>query len=133
MHRLRTGGWTATLTYLLPTSSRKPCEPCGEIMRAEGQTTLSLCGPSSSWQSGWATSVAESGSDVVRYLVLVLKLCVVPAGLLILATGVVQDERLGLMAMSPWMLLMAVMVNQLALTLFAVRMKLILADRKSVV
>jgi uncharacterized membrane protein YbhN (UPF0104 family) len=71
-------------------------------------------------------SDVPSRADFVRYVVLVFKLFVIPVGLLILATEVVKDPRLGLVTMDVTMLAGALAVNQIALTLFAARMQLVL-------
>jgi hypothetical protein len=62
----------------------------------------------------------------VPYLVLFLKLLVVPAGLALIAAGVVQDPRMGLVRLDPALVAAALLVNQLALLLFAARMRLAL-------
>jgi uncharacterized membrane protein YbhN (UPF0104 family) len=61
--------------------------------------------------------------SVVRYLVPLFKLLVIPIGLGILASQVVNDPRLGLLNLDPGILVAALVVNQMALSLFAVRMQ----------
>jgi uncharacterized membrane protein YbhN (UPF0104 family) len=66
-------------------------------------------------------------AELARYLVPVFKLFVVPVGLLVLAAELVNDPRLGLVSMDPWAIAAALAINQVALTLFAVRMQTALA------
>jgi uncharacterized membrane protein YbhN (UPF0104 family) len=60
------------------------------------------------------------------YLVLVLKLLVVPVGLGLLAAGLTRDSRFGSLHFDALPLIAALLVNQLALTLFAARMQVVL-------
>lgn len=60
------------------------------------------------------------------YLVLALKLVAVPAGLGLLAMELLRDNRLGAIRIDPLLLAAALAVNQLALSLFAVRMQVAL-------
>lgn len=59
----------------------------------------------------------------MRYVVPIFKLLVIPIGLGVLATQVVKDPQLGLLTMDPVLLVAALGVNQVALSLFAVRMQ----------
>ena len=69
----------------------------------------------------------QAVAEVVRYLAPVFKLFVVPVGLLFLAAELVNDPRLGLVSMDPLAIAAALAVNQVALTLFAVRMQVALS------
>ena len=69
---------------------------------------------------------APGRTDFVRYVVLIFKLLIIPIGLGVLATEVVNDPRLGLANMDPRALVAALVINQVALLLFAVRMQLAL-------
>lgn len=62
-----------------------------------------------------------------QYAILVVKLIGVPAGLIYLFISVVNDPHIGSLTMDAPLLIMAFMVNQLALTLFSLRMQLILS------
>lgn len=58
----------------------------------------------------------------MQYLVLALKLLVVPAGLALMAMELARDSRLGQIRIDGTLLVAALLANQVALTLFAVRM-----------
>jgi uncharacterized membrane protein YbhN (UPF0104 family) len=62
----------------------------------------------------------------MRLLLLLFKLLVIPVGLGVLATEVANDPRLGLMSMDAKALAAALLVNQVALLLFAIRMQVTL-------
>jgi len=62
-----------------------------------------------------------------QYTTLVLKLIGVPAGLIYLFISVVNDPHIGSLTLDTPLLIIAVMINQLALTLFSLRMQLILS------
>jgi len=59
----------------------------------------------------------------VPYLNLALKLLVVPIALWLLASNVGRDARIGFVTVDGTLLAVALLVNQAALTLFAVRMR----------
>src|SRR5436190_10418564 len=55
-----------------------------------------------------------------------LKLLLVPIGLAILASQLMRDPRLGVVGLDPVLVVAALLVNQVALLLFAMRMRLAL-------
>lgn len=62
----------------------------------------------------------------MRYVVLSIKLLLVPAGLIALAASLLDDPRFAHLSIGPLPILAALALNQVALLLFAIRMKAVM-------
>lgn len=62
----------------------------------------------------------------MRYVVLAIKLLLVPAGLIALAASLLDDPRFPHLSIGPLPILAALALNQVALLLFAIRMKAVM-------
>jgi len=61
-----------------------------------------------------------------RYAIIFIKLIFVPSAIGWLVTQLINDPRIGLLKLTPSMLVAGLLVNQIALSLFALRMQLVL-------